>query len=76
MHQPCAEDEVGAHQEGVWQLDGVGEGEQADAHGDADVAVADLRADDDIRAAFMCVVEGNEGIGQDHEEAAEPADLG
>ena len=76
MYHPRAQDEIAAHQEGWRKLDGVEHRKQADAHGDADMAIADLRADDDILPAEPGVVQRDEGIGQHHEETAEPADFG
>ena len=76
MYQPGPQDEIGAHQEGAGQLDRVKHCKQADAHGDADMAITNLRADDDILPAEPGVIQRNKGIGQHHKQAAEPADFG
>jgi len=76
MDQAGTEDDIGARLERVGDVDRVEHGEQSDAHRDADMAVADLGADDDVVPADVGVIKRQEGVGQDHEQAAEPADLG
>jgi len=76
MDDPRAQDDKGAHLEEVGNLNGIEEREQADAHWDADMPVADLRAHHDVLPADTRVIQREEGIGHDHQQAAEPAQLG
>lgn len=76
MHQTGTQDDIGTHQERSGELDGVEDGKQSYAHGDADMAVTKLGADDDILSADVGIIKRNKGIGHYHEDAAEPANFG
>lgn len=49
------------------------DGGDSEAEGDTDMAIADLGGVDDFGFASPAIVEGEEGIGEDHEPTAEPA---
>ena len=63
----------------VWKKGGswIGpvEGVDPNAQGDADMPVADLGGIDDFGVPAPAVVEGEQAVGQDHEPAAEPAEV-
>ena len=56
-------------------LDRVKQRKQANAHGNADVAVSHLGGDHNVLSSHVAVVQRDEGIGQHHQCTAEPAQI-
>ncbi|MFM1945640.1 MAG: hypothetical protein RI897_4622 [Verrucomicrobiota bacterium] len=69
----CGEEEEDSGVEEGGGFEGADDGGDTEAEGYTDMAVSDLGGIDDFGFASPSVVEGEEGIGEDHEPAGEPS---